>query len=92
MKSVIHVDEFVFWGKGKGEVGRSYDSKKKKVVCAVELTKTGKVKRMYALKINNFSSKELSGVFEKQIDKKAIITTDLGKAIVPFVRTIPLHR
>ncbi len=77
IKCVIHVDEFVVGGKGKGEVGRSYDSKKKKVVCAVELTETGKIKRMYALKINNFSSKELSRIFKKHIDKKARITTHL---------------
>ncbi len=62
MKSVIHVDEFVVGGKEKGKVGHSYDSKKKKVICAVDLSETGKIKRMYALKINNFSSKELSGI------------------------------
>ncbi len=64
MKSVIHVDEFVIVGKEKGKVGRSYDSKKRKTVRAIELTETGKIKRMYALKINNFSSKELSGIVE----------------------------
>ncbi len=54
MKIVIHLDEFVVGGKEKGKVERSYDSKKWKVVCAVELTETVKIKRMYALKINNF--------------------------------------
>ncbi len=43
MKSVIHVDEFVVGGKEKEKVERSYDSKKKKVVCAVEPTRTGKM-------------------------------------------------
>ncbi len=31
MKSVIQVDEFFAGGKEKGKVGRSYDSKKKKL-------------------------------------------------------------
>lgn len=46
IKGKVHVDEFVIGGKEEGKVGRSYDSKKKKVVCAVELTDEGKVKRM----------------------------------------------
>jgi len=63
MSGKIHVDEFVVGGKEKGKVGRSYDSKKKKAVCAVELTDKGKVKRMYALRIDGFSSKELDKIF-----------------------------
>ncbi len=86
MKSVIHVDEFVVGGKEKRKVKRSYDSKKKKVVCAVELAETGKIKRMYALNINNFSSKELSEIFEKHIDKKVRITTDLRKGYRPLCK------
>ncbi len=84
MKNVIHVDEFVAGDEEKGKVGRSYDSKKKKVGCAVELTETDKIKRMYPLKINNFSSKELSGILENHIDKKARITTDLWKGYHPL--------
>ncbi len=86
MKSVIHVDEFVDGGKEKGKARRSYDSMKKKVVCALELTETAKIKRIYALKINNFSSKELSGIFEKHIYKKARITTDLWKGYRPLYK------
>ena len=33
----VDIDEFVLGGKEKGKVGRSYDSKKKKTVCAVQL-------------------------------------------------------
>lgn len=36
MDGNVHVDEFVIGGKEKGKVGRSYDSNKKKIVCAVE--------------------------------------------------------
>mgnify|MGYP006334532419 FL=1 len=57
LTGIVHVDEFVVGGKEGGKPGRSYDAKKKKVVCAVELTKEGKVKRFYALKIKNFSAK-----------------------------------
>jgi len=44
MDGNVHVDEFVVEGKEEGAEGRSYHSKKKKVVCAVELTDNGKVK------------------------------------------------
>ncbi len=36
MDGNVHVDEFVVDGKEQGAVGRSYHSKKKKAVCAVE--------------------------------------------------------
>jgi hypothetical protein len=36
MDGIVHVDEFVVGGKEEGKVGRSYDSKKKKVVTAVQ--------------------------------------------------------
>lgn len=35
---IVHIDEFVVGGKEKGVIGRSYHTKKKKIVCAVELT------------------------------------------------------
>ncbi len=92
MKCVIHVDEFVVGGKEKGEVGRSYGSKKKKVVCAIELTETAKIKHIYALKINNFSSKELSGIVEKHIDKKASVMTDLWKGYRPLCKDYIITR
>ena len=34
----VQVDEFTIGGKEKGKQGRSYDTKKKKVLCAMELT------------------------------------------------------
>lgn len=54
MDGNVHVDEFVLGGKEQGKTGRSYHSKKKKAVTAIQLTKDGKVKRMYAMKIDNF--------------------------------------
>ncbi len=57
MDGDVHIYEFVVGGKEQGKVDRSYNSKKKKIVCAVQLTDEGKVKRMYAMKIDNYSSK-----------------------------------
>lgn len=81
---IVHVDEFVVGGHEQSKQGRSYDSKKKKSVCAVELTNDGKVKRFYALKIKDFSAKSLSGIFDKHISKEAKITTDNWKGYRPI--------
>lgn len=86
IKGIVHIDEFVVGGQEEGKVGRSYDSKKKKAVCAVELTDKGKVKRMYALKIDNFSAKELNKMFKKHIDLKASVTTDLWRSYRPMAK------
>lgn len=81
---IVHVDEFVVGGKEKGKVGRSYNSKKKKIVTAIELTDNGKVKRMYAMLIEDYSSKQLEKIFEKHIDTDAKITTDLWRGYRPL--------
>jgi transposase-like protein len=86
MDGTIHIDEFVVGGREKGKVGRSYNSKKKKIVTALELTDKGKIKRMYALKIDNFSAKELEKIFDKHIDENAKITTDLWKGYRPLFK------
>ena len=82
----VDIDEFVLGGKEKGKVGRSYDSKKKKTVCAVQLTKKGKVKRMYAMLLKDFSTKSLNTIFEKHIDKSAQIRTDEWKGYRPLTK------
>jgi len=84
MKGRVEVDEFVVGGKEKGMVGRSYDAKKKKAVCAVEYTESGKVKRMYSIKINNYSANELKTIFEKHISNEALVTTDKWKGYRPL--------
>jgi len=55
----VHVDEFVLGGQEQGRVGRSYQSNKKKAITAIELTDDGKVKRMYAMSIKDFSARSL---------------------------------
>jgi len=80
MTGQVMVDEFVVGGKEANKQGRSYDSKKKKVVCAVELTDEGKVKRMYAQRIDDFSARSLKGIFDAHIDPKAKVMTDEWKS------------
>lgn len=82
----VHIDEFVVGGKEEGKPGRSYDSKKKKAVCAVQLTDEGKVKRFYAMKIDDYSTKSLNTLFEKHISKDAKITTDEWKSYKPLAK------
>lgn len=84
MNDRVQVDEFTIGGKEEGKQGRSYDTKKKKVLCAMELTDRGKVKRFYALKIPDFSSKSLRTIFEKHISKTAQVTTDEWKGYKPI--------
>jgi hypothetical protein len=64
----VHVDEFVVRVQGAGHAERGYGGKKKKVVCAVELTETGKVKGFYALKIKDISAKSLRPIFDNHLD------------------------
>lgn len=85
MDGNVHIDEFVIGGKEEGKVGRSYNSKKKKVVCAVQLTDKGKVKRMYSMRIDNYSSKELKKLFVAHISPEAVVTTDLWKGYRPLM-------
>ena len=80
----VQVDEFVFGGKEDLKQGRSNDSKKKKVVAAVELTDTGKIKRVYFKKINDYSSSSLNVIFESHISKIAAVKTDQWKGYNPL--------
>lgn len=84
MDGDVQVDEFVIGGKETGKVGRSYDSNKKKVVCALELTENGKVKRLYSIPIENYSSKELNRIFAKHIAKEANVKTDKWRGYNPL--------
>jgi len=86
IEGIVHIDEFVVGGKETGKQGRSYNSKKKKAVCAVQLTDEGKVKRFYAIKIEDFSAKSLNTIFEKHVSKEAKITTDEWKGYKPLAK------
>ena len=84
MEGIVHVDEFVLGGVEKGKIGRSYNAKKKKVVTAVELTQEGKVKGMYAMRIEDFPARSLQYVFVKNMSRSAEMTTDKWKGYRPI--------
>jgi len=86
MDGNVHVDEFVLGGKDQGKVGRSYNSKKKKAVTAVELTDKGKVKRMYVKSIDDFSAQSLQYIFVDHISRQANITTDKWRGYRPIAK------
>jgi len=86
MDGTVHIGEFVVGGREQGKVGRGYDGKKKKAVCAVQLTGDGKVKRMYSMKIDDFSGKELKKMFGAHIDEDAKITTDQWRGYWPLAK------
>lgn len=86
MDGIVHVDEFVVGGREQDKLGRSYDSKKKKAVTAVQLTEEGKVRRIYIQKIKDFSAQSLQYIFLKHIDQKAIVVTDKWRGYKPIAK------
>jgi transposase-like protein len=92
MDGEVHVDEFVAGGRDPGNTGRSYDGKKKKAVTAIQLTDDGKVKRMYAMKINDFSAESLQYIFIKHIDRSASVTTDKWRGYRPIKKAYNINQ
>lgn len=92
MEGIVHIDEFVVGGKEEDKPGRSYNSKKKKSICAVQLTEDGKVKRFYALKIKDFSATSLRTIFDKHVSKQADITTDEWKGYKPIMKDYKIEQ
>ena len=80
----VQVDEFVYGGKESLKQGRSKDSKKKKLIGAVELTGEGKVKRAYFKKLDNYSSGSLNKIFETHISTQATVYTDKWTGYKPI--------
>ena len=60
------------------------------MVCAVELTDDGKVKRFYTFQIPDYSAKSLRKIFEKHIDLTAKVTTDKWKGYNPIAKEYDL--
>ena len=84
LSELVHVDEFTVGGKEEGKQGRSYDTKKKKAVIAVELTDNNKVKRVYIKGIKDYSAKSLTPIFEEHISTSAKIVTDKWRGYEPL--------
>jgi hypothetical protein len=76
MTDTVHVDEFVIDSKKTWEQGRSYNSKKSKVVCAIELTEKGKIKRGHAKVIDDYSANSTEPIFKDHISSDTNIKTD----------------
>ena len=84
MEGEVHVDEFVYGGKENLKQGRSYDTNKKKIVVAVELTRKRTVKRVYFNKLNDYSAKSLQVIFHKHISEQADVKTDKWAGYKPI--------
>lgn len=84
MTGNVIVDEFVYGGKENLKQGRSNDSKKKKVVAAVQVNEDGGVKRIYFQKIEDYSSESLNKIFEDHIAKEAQVKTDKWTGYKPL--------
>jgi len=92
MDGAVHVDEFVLGGYEEGKVGRSYDAKKKKAITAVQLTDEGKVKRMYAMRIDDFSARSLQYIFVNHISREAKVVTDDWKGYRPIAKAYDIKQ
>lgn len=92
MDGDVQVDEFVLGGREEGKTGRSYDSKKKKAVTAVQLTDKGKVKRMYAMRIEDFSAESLQYIFVNHISRQAKVTTDKWRGYRPIAKAYDIKQ
>ena len=88
----VFVDEFVFGGKEDLKQGRSNDSKKKKLILAVETNDNGGIKRVYFDQIENYSCKEIRKIFDKHISKSASIKTDKWTGYNPLKKEFDLNQ
>ena len=85
---VVHVDEFYIGGEEEGVVGRSLDGKKRLVIVALEIVKSG-VGRAYAQVIDDASAASFRPFFEKYISKDAEIVTDEWSGYLPLKTDFP---
>jgi hypothetical protein len=80
----VYVDEFVYGGKEDLKQGRSNNSKKKKIVAAVEIDNKGGVKRAYFKRIDDYSSGEINKIFQSHISTQAEVKTDKWTGYKPL--------
>ena len=88
----VFIDEFVYGGKEDLKQGRSNDSRKKKVVVAVEIDDKGGVKRAYFKKIDTYSSSELNKIFESHISPIAKVKTDKWTGYKPLKKLYDIEQ
>ncbi len=92
MSGTVQVDEFVVGGRENLKQGRSRDTKKKKIVCAVELSETQKIKRVYAMRIDDYSSKSLQPIFDQHISREATVKTDEWQGYKPLSKEYAIEQ
>ena len=88
----VYVDEFVYGGKEDLKQGRSNDSKKKKIVAAVEIDDEGGIKRAYFKRIDDYSSDELGKIFHSHISTQAKVKTDKWSGYKPLKREYDIEQ
>ncbi len=84
MQGNVHLDEFVLGRREKEIVGRSYNAMKKKAITAVGRTEKCKVKRTYAMRIEDFSAQFLQYWFIAHRDLK--VSTDKWRGYRPITK------
>lgn len=77
------VDEIMIGRHRRGKPGRGAKSKKKASV-VVEKDYKGGIHRSYAVKIENFSTRQLEKIFDSHISKEANVDTDLWRSYTPL--------
>ena len=92
LTTLVHVDEFTVGGKEQGKQGRSYDTKKKKAVIAVELSEKHQVKRVYVKAIEDYSAKSLTPIFEQHISDTATVVTDKWRGYQPLKQSYNIEQ
>lgn len=88
----VMVDEFVFGGKEDLKPGRSSDSKKKKIVAAIEIDEKGGVKRAYFKSISDYSSSSLETIFDAHISVNAKVETDKWSGYIPLKKAYSINQ
>jgi transposase-like protein len=88
----VYVDEFVYGSREDLKQGRSTQSKKKKIVAAVEIDDSGGIKRAYFKRIDNYSSEQLRKIFNKHIAKQAKVKTDKWTGYKPLKKEYDIEQ
>jgi hypothetical protein len=69
MDGDVHVVEFAVGGEEANKVGHIYNRKKKIVITTTQHTKDCQVKRLFAMRVEDFSAQTLHHVFMRYISK-----------------------
>lgn len=85
MQGNVHEVEFVLGGRDKEKLA-GFTRPRKKAITAVELTEEGKVKRMYAMRIEDFSAQSLQYMLVNHISRDAKVTTDKWRGYRPIAK------